>query len=144
MKKMTLVGAGFLFIVLLIAGCAQTEQTVQQPETKTAQAPSAITVKEFKVDITHSGGFEPNEFAVKKGDTVRFILTSYPVTHRHGIGIDGYSIDEEITASPADGPQAVEFVADNAGTFDIDCGTSCALGPLGEHGWHKAVLVVEE
>ncbi len=142
MKKMVVCGLLLAFL-LIIVGCAKTEQVIQPSKTEIPAVP-AVSVKELKIEITHGGGFEPDEFAVKKGDTVRFLATSHPVSHRHGIGIAEYGIDEEIIASPTDEPQAVEFVADKAGTFGIDCGTSCAQGPLGEHAWHKAVLVVVE
>ncbi len=102
----------------------------------------APDVKEFKISLTHGGGYSPIKFEVDKGDTVRFLANSDPVSHKHGIAIDEFNVNVEVTKSGAEESQVIEFVADKAGTFTIYC-KSCESGPLGAHPWFKATLVVK-
>ncbi len=124
-------------LVVLVSGC--TGSTPQpQPTTTTSGG-----VRELSVAITHTGGYSPNTFSVKKGETVRFLATSDPVVHNHGIAIDEFNVNQAVTAGAGGTPQAVEFVADKAGTFRITC-KSCEAGPLGPHPNLIGTLTVTE
>ncbi len=119
-------------VAVLLLACQKT----------TVQTSVSDPVKEFKIKMTHSVGYSPNAFEVDKGDTVRFLATSDPVSHRHGIAIDEFKVNVEITKSSAQEPQVIEFVADKAGTFKIHC-KSCDEGPLGSHPWMEGKLIVK-
>ena len=112
----------------------------QEPGSGT-ETPTAGEVKEFTIAITHTSGYSPNTFTVNKGDTVRFLATSDPIAHKHGIAIDELGVNVEVTKSPSQSPQAIEFVADEAGSFRIYCKT-CESGPLGAHPWITGTLTV--
>lgn len=112
--------------------------------TKAGSVTTAATdpVKEFRISMTHGGGYSPKTFEVNKGDAVRFLATSDPVSHRHGMTIDGFNVNVEVTKSGTEQPQAIEFVADKAGTFTIYCKV-CESGPLGPHPWMTGTLIVK-
>lgn len=137
MKKVMM----FLIISsLLLAACTQPAST----QTGSGKEPgsSSGTVKEFRIKATHAGGFNPIKFEANKGDTVRFLATSDPLFHEHGLTISEYGISVKFTAGDKDLPQVVEFVADKEGEFLIWCGT-CLTGPLGEHSWMIAKLTIK-
>lgn len=149
-----------IVFVLLVSGCSQGPSPKAEPdktipvevgggsgstpvasETPTAPEPIGPAVKEFKLKITHEGGYEPPTFTVTQGDTVKFLATSDPVTHKHGITIDEYTLNVEVTKKAAESPQAIEFVADKAGEFTIYCKT--CLDGFGPHPWMVGKLTVE-
>src|SRR3990172_197776 len=57
-------------------------------------------VAEFSVVIQHTA-YQPNEFRVKMGDTVKFSLLAASGTerHKHGITIDEYNINQVVESS---------------------------------------------
>ncbi len=124
----------FVFLVLTFFLLACTKQQA------TTSADSHV--KEFRISITHAGGYDPNTFNVNKGDTVRFLATSDPLFHQHGITILEYNLSVQVTAGPNDPPQIIEFVANKPGEFLIWCGT-CLTGPLGDHPWLRGQLIVK-
>lgn len=146
MKRVFLI---FVLLSFILAACQQVtvSQTSTQQQTigtGSGKDPgsSSGTVKEFKISITHAAGYTPNTFTVKKGDTVRFLATSDPLFHEHGITISEYDISVKVTAGEKDPPQVIEFVADKPGEFLIWCGT-CLTGPIGDHPWLRGKLIVK-
>jgi nitrosocyanin len=124
-----------LLASILLAACSTSASN---------QATAQVTIdgiKEFKISMSHSGGYSPNSFTVNKGDTVRFLANNMQPQHKHGITIDAYSIDTEVDAGPNDAPQVIEFKADKAGQFKIWCKT-CLEGPFGDHPWMQGTLTV--
>ncbi len=79
---------------------------------------------------------------MNKGDTVKIMATSSPVSHRHGITIDDFNVNEEVKAGSTAAAQEITFTVDKTGTFQIYCKT-CRDGPLGEHPRMKLNLVVQ-
>ncbi len=79
--------------------------------------------------------FEPAVITVKKGQTVRLLITS--LDRNHGIEIKGYGINQEI---PKGQTATVEFLADKPGTFPFKCSVRCGFG----HGRMKGELIVQQ
>ncbi len=156
-----------VFSVIFILGCSQTptgtgtgnDQMINEPPQMTGNEPNqepppspstgsgtgtgaTPQVMEFTIKITHSGGYSPKTFTVNKGDTVKFLANSDPVSHKHGIAIDEFNINIEVAKTPSQTPQVIEFVADEAGSFTIYCKT-CEDGPLGPHPWMTGTLTVD-
>lgn len=74
--------------------------------------------------------FEPATITVTQGDNVRLRLRSADRTH--GLAIKAFRVKVLI---PKTGEAAtVEFVADQAGAFDITCSEYCGLGHAGMQG----------
>ncbi len=73
--------------------------------------------------------FEPATVVVRQGEKVRLKVTSEDVTH--GIGIEGYDIDEVL---PPGETKAVEFTADEAGAHHVHCTIYCGEGHNDMHG----------
>ena len=92
-------------------------------------------VEEVKtIDVVASQfQFEPATISVAQGDRVRLRLRSADRTH--GFAIKGFRVKALI---PKAGEAVTEFVADQAGTFDITCSEYCGTG----HAAMKARLVV--
>ena len=92
-------------------------------------------VEEVKtIDVVASQfQFEPATISVAQGDRVRLRLRSADRTH--GFAIKGFRVKALI---PKAGEAVTEFVADQAGTFDITCSEYCGIG----HAAMKARLVV--
>lgn len=92
------------------------------------------TVQEFDV-VASQFEFTPGTITVKKGDTVKLNLSSEDVPH--GFSLAVFDISE--TLSPGK-TTTVEFVADQAGTFNFICNIVCGSGHSGMTGQ----LIVEE
>ena len=100
--------------------------------------------KEFYVEISHNT-YTPKNFAVNKGDKVRFLMIASRGTlnHNHGITIDEYNINQAATTEDPLKADKIEFIADKQGTFKIYCKT-CWDGPFGRgHPDIQASLVVQ-
>ena len=94
------------------------------------------TVEDVKtVDVIASRfKFEPASITVSQGDSVRLRLHSTDRTH--GIAMKAFRVNALI---PKMGEAVtVEFVADQAGTFDFTCSEYCGTG----HARMKGRLVV--
>ena len=78
--------------------------------------------------------FEPATITVTQGDSVRLRLHSADRTH--GFAIKAYQVKALIPK--AGEAVTVEFVADQAGTFDFTCSEYCGIG----HAAMKGRLVV--
>jgi cytochrome c oxidase subunit 2 len=89
--------------------------------------------------------FEPSTITVKKGETVRLVITSVSnlmpmmtmMFPDHGIDIEDYDIDYTL---PVGETVTIEFVADKIGEFHFHCSVYCGIGHEGMHG----ELIVEE
>ena len=78
--------------------------------------------------------FEPAIITVAQGDSVR--LRVYSADRSHGLAIKAFRVKAMI---PKTGEAVtVEFVADQAGAFDITCSEYCGSG----HAGMKGTLVV--
>ncbi|HKC10683.1 MAG TPA: cupredoxin domain-containing protein [Vicinamibacteria bacterium] len=86
-------------------------------------------------DITASRfHFEPDRLEVSEGDAVRLTLHSTDTTH--GFGIKELKVEAVI---PKGGePVTVQFVADQAGTFEFFCTEYCGA----RHRYMRGTLVV--
>ena len=78
--------------------------------------------------------FSPNEITVKRGDHVRLVITA--LDRSHGFKLPAFHIDQKLEKGEA---VAVEFTADQAGTFVFECSHFCGLG----HQKMKGHLTVE-
>jgi cytochrome c oxidase subunit 2 len=89
--------------------------------------------KEFDVTAKRYA-FEPAKIEVTQGDTV--VITVKSADSAHGLEIKKFKINEFV---PMDGePVTIEFVASQAGTFEITCSEYCGNG----HKRMKGTLVV--
>jgi cytochrome c oxidase subunit 2 len=85
-------------------------------------------VREIKV-IAHKFSFDPGTIEVKRGDKVILHVMSTDVVH--GLRIKEYGIDEVL---PVNQPVTIEFIADQPGTFTLDCSVQCGSGHSGMEG----------
>jgi cytochrome c oxidase subunit 2 len=82
--------------------------------------------------------FEPATITVAQGDSIRLRLHS--IDRTHGISIKAFRVKAVI---PKMGETVtVEFVADQAGTFDFTCSEYCGTGHAGMKG--RLVVLVRE
>lgn len=86
------------------------------------------TVQEFDV-VASQFEFTPSTITVKKGDTVKLNLLSEDVPH--GFSLAAFDINETLTPGKT---ITVEFVADQAGTFNFICNVVCGSGHSGMTG----------
>ena len=117
-------------IILLLALCATAAGAWAR------QVKGAGDVEEAKtIDVIASRfQFEPATITVAQGDSVRLRLHSADRTH--GFAIKAFRVKALI---PKVGEAVtVEFVADQAGTFDFTCSEYCGIG----HAAMKGRLVV--
>jgi heme/copper-type cytochrome/quinol oxidase subunit 2 len=83
-----------------------------------------------------NGNVVPDVIRVRRGETVRLLITSGDVMH--GFRID--ALDLEVVPVRAGKHQVLEFVADQAGTFEYVCNLACGPG----HDQMKGLLIVED
>lgn len=86
----------------------------------------AIAAKRFE--------FSPSTITLKKGETVRLVVTSEDVTH--GLFLRTLKVDLDLPAGEA---QSVTVTPQEAGTFTAICHHFCGSG----HGGMKLKVVVE-
>ena len=112
-------------IILLLALCATTVGAWAR------QGKSGEDVEDVKtIDVIASQfQFEPATITVAQGANVRLRLRSADRTH--GLAIKAFRVK---ALTKADEPVTVEFVADQAGTFDITCSEYCGSGHAGMKG----------
>jgi len=121
-------------IVLLFAICT-TADGAWAPQVK-----GGGTVEDVKtIDVIASRfKFEPATITVAQGDSIRLRLRSTDRTH--GIAIKAFRVKALI---PKMGETVtVEFVADQAGTFDFTCSEYCGTGHAGMKG--RLVVLARE
>ncbi|MFH1784564.1 MAG: YHS domain-containing protein [bacterium] len=90
-----------------------------------------------EIEVTASKfEFLPEPIGVKLGEKVRLKIRSPDVDH--GIGIKEYGINKAVKRGTKE--QVIEFTANKAGTFVINCTVFCGEG----HGKMKSKLIVQE
>jgi cytochrome c oxidase subunit 2 len=118
------------------AGCI--DQFKKNPDKYiTAMPPLSGTVKDGVREITVTAKkyeFSPDPIGVKQGEKIRLKITATDTDH--GIGVKEYKIDQDL---PVGKEQIVEFTADQAGTFAVNCTVFCGFG----HGGMKGNLIVQ-
>lgn len=67
--------------------------------------------------------FSPKKITVRKGESVKLVVTSEDVDH--GIAIDEFNIDQKI---PARSTRTIEFTPDREGKFRFYCSVLCGDG----------------
>ena len=114
--------ARFLALLLLLA------LVVTARAAEGAEEPRAIviTAKRFE--------FVPSTITLKKGETVKLVVTSEDVTH--GLFIRPLKIDTDLTPGET---QQITVTPQSAGTFMAICHHFCGAG----HGNMKLTVVVE-
>ncbi len=123
---------GLLGLLVLLAGCVQNQSsTVTTDEQQNAVMEGDVveirmTAKQFE--------FSPNTIRVKKGQTVRIILTSADVMH--GFALPDYNINVPVSKGEE---RVIEFVADKTGNFQFFCSIMCGAG----HASMRGTLIVE-
>ncbi len=99
-----------------------------------ASADAAASVSTFAVSA-ESFAFTPSAMTVKKGDTVRITLTN--VEGFHDFVIDEFDVATSRLATGAS--EAIEFIADKAGTFEF----YCSVGSHRQMGMKGTLTVTE-
>jgi cytochrome c oxidase subunit II len=109
-----------LALVLLSVLVVTARASAQEPRV------IAITAKRFE--------FVPSTVTLKKGETVKLVVTSEDVTH--GLFLRPLKIDTDLTAGET---QQLTVTPQTAGTFTAICHHFCGTG----HGGMKLTVVVE-
>lgn len=139
MKKMLSLIGILVLGLLVLSGCAQTQQSSnQQSNTVTSVEPTdAEQVKTFVLTGENfkflMNGQEAPELRVKEGDKVRIEFTSAD-------GFHDWVVDEFNAATErvqTDGSTFVEFIADKKGTFEY----YCSVGQHRENGMIGNLIV---
>ena len=112
--------------VLLFAAIASTAAPAQAQDPAGAPRAIVITAKRFE--------FAPSTITLKKGETVKLVVTSEDVTH--GLFIRPLKIDTDLTPGET---QQLTVTPGTAGTFTAICHHFCGSG----HGGMKLTIVVE-
>ena len=79
--------------------------------------------------------FSPARLEVTQGEAVRIVITS--ADSKHGFGIKHLDVKTEVPKTGE--PATIEFVAEEAGEFEITCTEWCGKG----HKRMKGLLVVK-
>lgn len=143
-----LIGGGVAFFLTQqkTSEPAQTENMTIEENSMTdpnnaVQATPEGTMEDVTAEVTvnvtgEDFSFDPNEIRVKKGDTVKVVLTSGD-TMPHDFVIDDLNVQS--TQAQPGGTTEVTFVADQAGEFEYYCsvGNHKQMGMVG-------TLIIEE
>jgi cytochrome c oxidase subunit 2 len=111
-----------ILCAIFLLGCLPAAIAPSAPAEDAGQT-IAIHAKRFS--------FTPSEITVKKGETVKLVLTSDDVTH--ALVVPDLGIRQEVSKGH---PETVTFVASKAGDFHGMCGHFCGSG----HG-HMTFMV---
>ena len=122
MKKLNAIRFPALAPVLLSVLAADASAADRPDEPRVV----AITAKRFE--------FVPSTINLKKGETVKLVVTSEDVTH--GLFLRGLKIDTDLTPGET---QQITVTPQTAGTFTAICHQFCGTG----HGGMKLTVVVE-
>jgi cytochrome c oxidase subunit 2 len=114
--------ARFLALLLLLAPVVTARAADRGEEPRAI----VITAKRFE--------FVPSTITLKKGETVKLVVTSEDVTH--GLFIRPLKIDTDLTPGET---QQITVTPQSAGTFTAICHHFCGAG----HGNMKLTVVVE-
>jgi len=115
---------GYLFLaliaVLALSACTSSEST----NTEVINTiPSSAPLKEIRI-TAYEWGFDQEDVEIHKGDHVRIILTSRSGTH--GLTLAAFGISSA-PVSPGQ-EQEIDFIVNDAGTFDYFCNVPCGSG----------------
>ena len=121
-------------IILLLAVCTMAAGAWAPGVNGVAEVDDVTTI-----DVVASQfQFEPATITVAQGDTVR--LRVHSADRTHGLAIKPFRVNALI---PKTGEAVtVEFVADQAGAFDITCSEHCGSGHAGMKG--RLVVVAKQ
>lgn len=134
-----------IMLVFLISACAQKEdqdtikakKIIEYHKKKFDSLPLSGKlvngVREIEVNA-YQYGWEPENIVVKKGEKIRFIITSIDVPHGfelEGIVIPGWDVDKSINKGDK---TILEVNADESGTWDLVCTVYCGPGHIGMRG----------
>jgi cytochrome c oxidase subunit 2 len=109
-----------LLLVFALIGNARAADRAEEPRS------IAITAKRFE--------FVPATITLKKGETVKLVVTSEDVTH--GFFLRPLKIDTDLTPGQT---QEITVTPQSAGTFTAICHHFCGAG----HGGMKLTVIVE-
>ncbi len=142
MKKIFFI---FVLLVFLISACAQkkdndtinAKKIIEYHKKKFDNLPLSGKVvngvREIEVN-SYQYGWEPENIVVKKGEKIRFIITSVDVPHGfelEGIVIPGWDVENAVKK---DDKIVLEVTADEAGVWDLVCTVYCGPGHLSMRG----------
>ena len=142
MKKISFI---FVLLVFLISACTQKEnqdtlnakKIIEYHKKKFDNLPLSGKivngVREIEVNA-YQYGWEPENIVVKKGEKIRFMITSIDVPHGfelEGIIIPGWDVDKSINKGDK---TILEVNADEAGAWDLVCTIYCGPGHIGMRG----------
>jgi len=124
MRKYLVVLSVLFFIIVSAAYCRASEPVLSGEVTDGVRI-IKVTAMKYK--------FDPDPVVVRAGDKVRLSVTSLDV--EHGLAIAEFKVNLVI---PAGKTESIEFLADKAGTFNINCSVYCGPG----HSKMQGKLVV--
>ncbi len=119
MRSIRLLALALVLLPLLVV-TARAADRAEEPRT------IAITAKRFE--------FVPATITLKKGETVKLVVTSEDVTH--GLFLRPLKIDTDLTPGET---RQITLTPQSAGTFTAICHHFCGTG----HGGMKLTVVVE-
>ncbi len=130
MRKLEIAAILFVLISMLgLPAAVYAYEFVYLP----SQRPNVITVM---MRIPENGNISPRVIRVKKGDLVQLRISSDDVAH----GFRIKEFDVKVFPIKPGKFEMVEFVAEEAGTFDFICNIICSP----RHAEVKGQLIVEE
>ncbi len=121
------VARGLLTVAILL-GAPALASTAADPGDAASDAPRDIAI------TAHRFEFTPKEITIRKGETVRLLLTSEDVTH--GFFMRKLGIDEEIEPGKT---TEVRLTPQQTGDFTTICDHFCGSG----HGGMKMTIHVQ-
>ena len=77
----------------------------------------------IRMSIQETGGFDPSEIRLQKGETVKLIFLGMDVAH--GFAAEGLGINTGLIM-PAQGKVAIELTPKEAGVFPFECTAFCS------------------
>lgn len=121
----------FYFVAFLVSSCsaagtALAPDTAKQEIALSGKVEDGTRVVEVK---TSKYKFDPDPIVVKLGEKIRIVGTSTDVAH--GFGLAEFKVNLVISPGKT---QSVEFVADKAGEFTVECTVFCGPGHEEMHG----------
>jgi cytochrome c oxidase subunit II len=120
----------FLFEIILLLGCGESQQFVAVPSDINIENVPKDTIEVIAKDFE----FIPDTIRVREGSLVTLKLKSIEGTH--GFDLGAFGIDERLDENVT---KIVEFYAAKKGEYGIRCSHFCGIGHLGM----TAKLIIE-